>query len=54
MDVFEIYLIDFIFIGNCNDIVWIDINNDNFEDVIVVGDWMFVFIFMNNGKKLIF
>lgn len=52
MDVSEIYSTDFTSIGNCNDIVWIDINNDNFEDAIVVGDWMPLSIFMNNGKKL--
>ncbi|MEZ4859582.1 MAG: VCBS repeat-containing protein [Flavobacteriaceae bacterium] len=39
-------------IGNCNDIFWIDINNDSFTDAIVVGDWMPVSLFINDGKRL--
>lgn len=37
--------------GNVQDIIWIDINNDNFQDAIVVGHWMPISIFLNNGKK---
>ena len=38
--------------GNIQDIIWIDINNDKIEDAIVVGHWMPVTIFLNDGKKL--
>ena len=38
--------------GNIQDIVWIDVNNDNIKDAIMVGHWMPVTIFLNNGRKL--
>ncbi len=39
-------------VGNVQDIIWIDINNDNIKDAIVVGHWMPITIFMNNGSNL--
>ena len=44
--------IDFKESGNVTDIVWIDLNEDNFLDAIVVGYWMPIKVFMNDGKKL--
>tara|TARA_B100000787_G_C16199343_1_gene303796 strand:- start:25983 stop:29276 length:3294 start_codon:yes stop_codon:yes gene_type:complete len=38
--------------GNVQDIVWTDLNNDNFLDAILVGYWMPIKVFINNGKKL--
>ena len=40
-------------IGNVYDIHWIDVNGDNFKDVIVVGHWMPITLFINNGEKLL-
>lgn len=40
-------------IGNVQDIIWIDINNDGLKDAIVCGYWMPISIFLNNGKRLI-
>ena len=45
--------LDFQNIGNVQDLQWIDLNNDNLLDVIVVGYWMPISIFINDGKKLI-
>jgi hypothetical protein len=44
---------DFQNIGNVQDIVWLDLNNDHLPDAIVVGYWMPISIFINNGEKLI-
>ena len=52
VDVTELYGNEFMNIGNCNDIIWIDLNNDTFKDAIMVGDWMPISIFINDGKKL--
>ena len=39
--------------GNVRDIVWKDLNNDDVLDAIVVGYWMPIKVFLNDGKKLI-
>lgn len=51
-DVTQVFASDFSMVGNCNDIIWTDINNDGFQDAIAVGDWMAVSVFINDGKKL--
>lgn len=40
-------------IGNVQNIEWIDLNKDQFPDAIVVGHWIPVTIFLNDGKKLV-
>lgn len=39
-------------IGNVQDAIWIDLNNDNLKELIVVGHWMPISIFNNTGKNL--
>ncbi|UOB18807.1 VCBS repeat-containing protein [Abyssalbus ytuae] len=43
---------DFQNIGIVQDIIWIDLNKDNYKDAIIAGHWMPISIFMNDGKKL--
>ncbi|APG59756.1 VCBS repeat-containing protein [Christiangramia salexigens] len=38
--------------GNVQDIIWVDLNEDSYKDAIVVGHWMPVSIYLNDGKKL--
>ncbi len=37
-------------IGMVTDFVWTDFNNDNFMDLILVGEWMPVSFYSNDGK----
>lgn len=39
-------------LGMVTDALWFDYNKDNFPDLIVVGEWMPVTIFLNDGKRL--
>ena len=39
-------------IGMVTDAKWADINNDSWPDLVVVGDWMKVYLFINNKGKL--
>lgn len=39
-------------IGIVNGAIWSDANNDNLADLIVVGEWMPITIFLNDGKSL--
>lgn len=39
-------------IGGIKDYVWIDLDNNGFQDFVAVGHWMPVSIFLNNGKTL--
>lgn len=39
-------------IGNVQDVIWIDINNDSLKDAVVCGYWMPISIYINDGKKL--
>lgn len=38
-------------IGMVNAAVWSDINNDNQPDLMVVGEWMPITVFLNKGKS---
>jgi enediyne biosynthesis protein E4 len=39
-------------IGMITDALWLDIDNDKIEDLVVAGEWMPIRSFKNNGKKL--
>ena len=52
-DVSETFGALFQSIGNVKDFTWIDLNNDGIQDLIAVGHWMPISIFINNGEKLV-
>ena len=39
-------------IGLVKDLLWIDIDGNGYKDLITIGYWMPVSVFMNNGKSL--
>ncbi len=44
---------DLLEIGNVKDANWVDLDNNGYKDLILVGHWMPIQIFMNSGTKLV-
>ncbi|WP_435623628.1 VCBS repeat-containing protein [Flagellimonas sp.] len=38
--------------GNIKDVLWVDLDGNGFQDLIAVGHWMPITIFLNDGKQL--
>ena len=51
VDVSEEFSTEFMNAGLINDIAIVDMNRDNLPDLVAVGDWMPVTIFVNTGKS---
>lgn len=52
IDVSSSFAPQFKSLGMVTDAQWFDYDGNGFRDLIVVGDWMPVMIFMNDGKRL--
>ncbi|MGB5356591.1 MAG: VCBS repeat-containing protein [Eudoraea sp.] len=51
-DVTAVLAPEFQNIGLVKDLIWTDIDDNGFQDLVVVGYWMPVSVFLNNGKTL--
>jgi len=51
-DITVTYAPHFQYIGSVYDIIWKDLNSNGYLDAIVVGHWMPISIFLNDGKTL--
>jgi hypothetical protein len=48
----SVYAKEFQYIGNVTDVAWVDLDSNGYKDLIVVGHWMPISIFLNNGNAL--
>ncbi|MEM9075841.1 MAG: VCBS repeat-containing protein [Bacteroidota bacterium] len=51
-DITSTFSQEFAQIGNVKDATWIDLDGNGFKDLIVVGHWMPITLFLNNGTNL--
>ncbi|WP_422857838.1 VCBS repeat-containing protein [Flagellimonas sp. S174] len=51
-DITSVFSREFEQIGNIKDAEWIDLDGNGYKDLIVVGHWMPVTVFFNDGQKL--
>ncbi len=43
---------EFRILGNVKDFIWADLDGNGFKDLMAVGEWMPVSVFLNNGNQL--
>jgi hypothetical protein len=46
------YAKEFQYIGNVTDVAWVDLDSNGYKDLIAVGHWMPISIFLNSGTSL--
>jgi hypothetical protein len=48
----SVYAKQFQYIGNVTDVAWVDLDANGYKDLIAVGHWMPISIFLNSGTSL--
>jgi hypothetical protein len=48
----SVYAKEFQYIGNVTDVAWVDLDANGYKDLIAVGHWMPISIFLNSGTSL--
>ncbi|MGK0174841.1 MAG: hypothetical protein ACI9AT_001223 [Ulvibacter sp.] len=49
----SVYAKEFQYIGNVTDVAWVDLDANGYKDLIAVGHWMPISIFLNTGTALV-
>ncbi|WP_158279560.1 VCBS repeat-containing protein [Arcicella aurantiaca] len=52
-DVTDLFSSDFQDLGMITDALWVDVDNDKIEDLVVAGEWIPIRFFKNTKKKLV-